>query len=63
MGGWLIEHVSWRAVFFINVPLALIVLLISLLHVPESRDDDANTTLDWPGTALVWPDRIIALRF
>jgi MFS family permease len=52
LGGWLIEHVSWRAVFFINVPLALIVLLISLLHVPESRDDDANTTLDWPGTAL-----------
>src|SRR5438309_3481035 len=38
MGGWLIEHASWRAVFFINLPLALIVLLISLLHVPESRD-------------------------
>src|SRR5438552_16242826 len=52
MGGWLIEHASWRAVFFINLPLALIVLLISLLHVPESRDDDANTTLDWFGTAL-----------
>ena len=52
MGGWLIEHASWRAVFFINVPLALIVLLISLLHVPESRDEDANTTLDWSGTAL-----------
>jgi EmrB/QacA subfamily drug resistance transporter len=52
MGGWLIEHVSWRAVFFINVPLALIVLLISLLYVPESRDDDENTTLDWSGTAL-----------
>ena len=52
LGGWLIEHVSWRAVFFINVPLALIVLMISLWHVPESRDDDANTKLDWPGTAL-----------
>ena len=52
IGGWLIEHVSWRAVFFINVPLALIVLLISSLHVPESRDDDANMTLDWPGAAL-----------
>jgi EmrB/QacA subfamily drug resistance transporter len=52
MGGWLIEHASWRAVFFINVPLALIVLLISLLHVPESRDNDAATTLDWPGAAL-----------
>lgn len=38
--------------FFINVPLALIVLLISWLHAPESRDDDANTALDWPGTAL-----------
>ena len=52
LGGWLIEHASWRAVFFINVPLAFIVLLISLLHVPESRNDDAATTLDWPGAAL-----------
>jgi EmrB/QacA subfamily drug resistance transporter len=52
MGGWLIEHVSWRVVFFINVPLALIVLLISFLHVPESRDDDANTNLDWWGVAF-----------
>lgn len=52
LGGWLIEHVSWRAVFFINVPLALIVLVIALAHVPESRDDDANATLDWWGAAL-----------
>src|SRR6478735_2180941 len=29
-GGWLIEHVSWRAVFFLNVPLAVIVLVLSL---------------------------------
>jgi EmrB/QacA subfamily drug resistance transporter len=53
LGGWLIEQVSWRAVFFINVPLALIVLMISLWHVPESRDDDASTKLDWLGSALV----------
>src|SRR5919106_4059118 len=52
IGGWLIEHVSWRAVFFINVPLALIVLLISSLHVPETRDDDANAALDWWGAAF-----------
>jgi len=52
LGGWLIEQVSWRAVFFINVPLALIVLMISLWRVPESRDDDANTKLDWLGSAL-----------
>src|SRR4029434_7538607 len=51
LGGWLIEHASWRAVFFINVPLSLVVLLISWLHVPESKDG-ASTPLDWPGTAL-----------
>lgn len=52
MGGWLIEHVSWRAVFFINVPLALLVLLISSLHLPESRDDSASKHLDVWGVAL-----------
>ena len=39
LGGWLIEQISWRAVFFLNLPLALIVLLISFQHVPESRDE------------------------
>src|SRR2546430_1667338 len=38
IGGWLIEHVSWRAVFFINVPIALVVILISLRHVAENSD-------------------------
>ena len=37
-GGWLIEHVSWRAVFFINVPLAFVVVLISLRHIAENSD-------------------------
>jgi EmrB/QacA subfamily drug resistance transporter len=52
IGGWLIEHLSWRAVFFINVPLALVVLAISLLRVPESRDDGESQSLDWLGLAL-----------
>src|ERR1700726_4293923 len=51
IGGWLIEHVSWRAVFFINLPLALIVILISLRHVMENSDKD-NTRVDWLGAIL-----------
>src|SRR5215475_8247880 len=38
LGGWLIEHFSWRAVFFINLPVALIVILISERHVRETSD-------------------------
>src|ERR1700730_4066559 len=52
IGGWLIENISWRAVFFINLPLAFVVLLITLRHVPESRDEAKGTRLDWLGAAL-----------
>ena len=52
IGGWLIEHVSWRAVFFINVPIALVVLGISYWRVTESRDDPGETRLDWLGAGL-----------
>jgi EmrB/QacA subfamily drug resistance transporter len=51
IGGWLVEHVSWRAVFFINIPLALIVILVSLRHVEESSDDEP-TNVDWMGAIL-----------
>ena len=51
IGGWLIEHVSWRAVFFINIPLALLVILISLWRVPESSDKE-SAGLDWWGAIL-----------
>jgi EmrB/QacA subfamily drug resistance transporter len=50
-GGYLVEHVSWRAAFLINVPLALVVLFIVFRHVPESRDPDARK-LDLPGAFL-----------
>jgi EmrB/QacA subfamily drug resistance transporter len=52
MGGWLIENVSWRAVFFLNVPLALIVLVLALLFVPESRDEEDSGKLDLFGALL-----------
>src|SRR5438094_18427 len=48
IGGWLIEHLSWRAVFFINIPLALLVIVISLRRVPESSDKE-SVGLDWWG--------------
>src|SRR5215207_4409884 len=52
LGGYLAENVSWRGVFFINVPLAIAVLAIAFRHVPESRDPGARR-LDLPGAALV----------
>src|SRR5208282_765686 len=51
LGGWLIEHASWRWAFFINVPLAAAVIAISLRHIPESRNASAGH-VDWLG-ALV----------
>jgi len=51
LGGWLIEHASWHWIFFINVPLAVLVVVISLLHVPESRSSEAGS-IDWLGAAI-----------
>ena len=52
IGGWLIEHSTWRWVFFLNLPLALAVVLLSG-KVPESRNENASHHLDWPGSLLV----------
>jgi EmrB/QacA subfamily drug resistance transporter len=52
LGGWLVAHASWRWVFFINLPAAVIVILLSVWRVPESRDETASRRLDWPGAAL-----------
>lgn len=53
LGGWLIEVAGWRSIFFLNVPLVAIVVLVSLRHVPESRDPKAAARLDLPGALVV----------
>lgn len=53
IGGWLVDAFSWRFVFFILLPVAALVLLISWWRVPESRDESLTGTVDWPGALLV----------
>jgi EmrB/QacA subfamily drug resistance transporter len=69
-GGWLVETAGWRWVFLLNLPLAAVVVLVSLRHVPESSDPEMARGLDIPGAALAaiglagltfgliaWPDQ------
>src|SRR3954452_1563322 len=52
VGGWLVVAASWRLVFLINAPLAVIVVLVAQRHVPETRDPSAARSVDVPGAAL-----------
>ncbi len=51
LGGWLVGF-SWRYVFLINLPLAAVVIWVTLRHVPESRDQSVTGRLDLAGPAL-----------
>jgi EmrB/QacA subfamily drug resistance transporter len=53
LGGWLIGAVSWRLVFFINLPVAAAVVLISARHVPESRSPGSRKPLDPAGAVTI----------
>jgi EmrB/QacA subfamily drug resistance transporter len=53
LGGWLVDSGSWRAVFLINIPLAVVVVIVTLRHVPESRDMSAPRKVDVPGALLI----------
>jgi MFS family permease len=52
LGGWLVDQVSWRAIFLLNVPLAIAAAGLALRFACESSDPEAKQ-LDWSGAATV----------
>lgn len=52
LGGWFVDEFSWRLIFFLNIPLALAALLITIRYVPENTGKSASGGLDWWGAFL-----------
>jgi EmrB/QacA subfamily drug resistance transporter len=53
VGGLLVDSISWRAAFLINVPLVILAVYATVRHVEESRDESATSQFDWLGAAVV----------
>jgi len=53
LGGWLVDAVSWRAIFLLNLPIGIVVIWASRRHVPETRDEEQSGRLDVLGSILV----------
>ncbi len=54
LGGWIVDHSTWRWIFLINPFVALPAIWIVLRHVPESRDSESRPGLDWLGALLAF---------
>jgi len=52
LGGYLIDHLSWRYAFLINLPIGVAVLVLTYWRVPESRNPAATAGVDWAGGVL-----------
>ncbi len=52
LGGWLVQHASWRWVFFINIPIAVLVVALTIWRVPERGVRNEGQDLDWTGAFL-----------
>jgi EmrB/QacA subfamily drug resistance transporter len=53
VGGWLVDAVSWRPVFFINLPIAAVTIAVAIRHVPETSEGATAATLDLRGAGLI----------
>ncbi|MGH7203179.1 MAG: MFS transporter [Candidatus Levyibacteriota bacterium] len=53
LGGWLVQTFGWQSIFYLNIPLGLIALFITLRYIPESKNDDVKS-LDIGGTFLLF---------
>ncbi|MCW3032903.1 MAG: transporter [Solirubrobacterales bacterium] len=53
LGGFLVENVSWQSIFFINLPVAVAAVFVTLFAVRESRDETVARTVDLPGVATL----------
>lgn len=52
VGGLLVDHASWRWIFLVNLPLAVVTVVVAMRWVPETRDPHAPTTFDYTGALL-----------
>jgi EmrB/QacA subfamily drug resistance transporter len=48
-GGWLVDSFDWRAIFFLNLPLAIATIVLARMSVPDSRASASSSGLDWQG--------------
>jgi EmrB/QacA subfamily drug resistance transporter len=53
VGGFLVENVSWQSIFFLNVPVAVVAVAVTLFAAHESRDETSTHHVDLPGVATV----------
>jgi EmrB/QacA subfamily drug resistance transporter len=53
LGGFLTEHVSWRAIFYLNIPVAIVAVAATIFAVRESRDTSVGRDVDYPGVAIL----------